>query len=224
MSMLRMRVVLALSALARMGALRSRIRVTSRQLGEVLGVSQQSASRRLIELSERGLVERTVERRGQSIRITPEGEGLLYADWVRYRGMFQEGEERGISLRGRVVSGMGEGRYYMSLAGYRRQFRERLGVDPYPGTLNVRLRSADIPHLHALREFPGISLEGFTDHGRTFGGATLHDASISGVRCWVILPVRGHYSDTLEVISETYLRGSLSLCDGSEVSILVAVG
>ena len=48
-----------------------------------------------------------------------------------------------VVLTGRVKSGLGEGRYYMSQKGYRAQFAKRLGIDPYPGTLNLRLSRAE---------------------------------------------------------------------------------
>src|SRR5918912_644876 len=44
-----------------------------------------------------------------------------------------------IDFKGTIVSGMGEGAYYMSLAGYKKQFKEKLGYEPYPGTLHVKL-------------------------------------------------------------------------------------
>ena len=34
---------------------------------------------------------------------------------------------------------MGEGSYYMSLKGYKKQFKEKLGYEPFPGTLNLKL-------------------------------------------------------------------------------------
>jgi riboflavin kinase len=42
-------------------------------------------------------------------------------------------------LRGRVVSGLGEGQHYISRQGYLKQFREKLGFEPFPGTLNIKL-------------------------------------------------------------------------------------
>ena len=55
-----------------------------------------------------------------------------------------------IEFRRKIVSGMGEGAYYMSLKGYRNQFIEKLGYEPYPGTLNVKL--VDQIFMQARRE------------------------------------------------------------------------
>jgi riboflavin kinase len=44
-----------------------------------------------------------------------------------------------MKLFGRVVSGKGEGRYYMSLPPYKEKFKNILGFEPYEGTLNIKL-------------------------------------------------------------------------------------
>ena len=38
-----------------------------------------------------------------------------------------------LSLKGKIVTGLGEGAYYMSLDGYKSQFASILGFIPFPG-------------------------------------------------------------------------------------------
>ncbi|RME49670.1 MAG: DUF120 domain-containing protein, partial [Chloroflexi bacterium] len=42
-----------------------------------------------------------------------------------------------VVLRGRVVTGQGEGARFTQLPWVRAQFVDRLGIDPHPGTLNL---------------------------------------------------------------------------------------
>jgi hypothetical protein len=42
-------------------------------------------------------------------------------------------------MRGKIASGLGQGQYFLTREGYSRQFLERLGFVPFPGTLNVLL-------------------------------------------------------------------------------------
>lgn len=208
----------ALVEVARRGALKTWSKVGSGSLGEALGISQQSASRVMIELVGKGLL----ERRGQMVHITEDGEGLLYANYIRYQGIFSGGRFE-VELHGEVVSGLGEGRYYMSLEGYKEQFVKKLGFKPYPGTLNVRVAGEDLPRVHALRYAGGVSIKGFVEQGRTFGEVVAHTATLKGSKCILIFPARGHYADTIEVVSPDFLRKKLSLKDGDRVEISIPV-
>ena len=72
-------------------------------------------------------------------------------------------------MEGHVVSGMGEGAYYMSLEGYRKQFRQKLAMTPFPGTLNIEaFRSVSIRSRRDLVH-PSVFIDGFSDKLRTYG-------------------------------------------------------
>ncbi|HXV99308.1 MAG TPA: DUF120 domain-containing protein, partial [Anaerolineae bacterium] len=47
-----------------------------------------------------------------------------------------------LALSGQVVTGLGQGAGFTQLDWAREQFIEKLGIDPYPGTLNLRLSQA----------------------------------------------------------------------------------
>ena len=61
-------------------------------------------------------------------------------------------------LKGKIVTGLGKGQYYISRDGYRTQFNLKLGFDPSPGTLNLKLAE---PFLQP--EADSIKIEGFID-------------------------------------------------------------
>jgi len=120
-----------------------------------------------------------------------------------------------IVLRGKVVSGLGEGAKYVEL--YRERFREYLGIDPYPGTLNVELigSSPQLPLNKAIvipPPRPG------------FGEVYAYRALLSGLEVYVVKPARTrHPPSTVEVVSSYCLREKLKLRDGSLVEIYVMV-
>jgi riboflavin kinase len=122
-----------------------------------------------------------------------------------------------VGIRGKVAPGLGEGRYYISREGYRRQFSEKLGFDPSPGTLNLKL---DDPF--TLDDSGSIEIEGFSEEGRSFGGCRCLPAEIGGVKGAVVRPERSSYPSTLlEIIAPVNLREALSLSDGDEVEVVL---
>ncbi len=209
-----------LKTLALMNASRKVIKISSKELAEKIGQSLQTAARRLRELEEMMLIERTLTKDGQFVVITEEGKRTLYREYLDYKKIFEEPES--VKLHGHVFSGVGEGRYYVSLEGYRRQFREKLGFDPYPGTLNLRIPREEMYFRRRLDEEEGILIEGFSTADRTFGEVKAFKCRIRGIDCAAVLPKRTHYpADVLEIIAPVKLRDVLGLRDGDVVEVEV---
>jgi riboflavin kinase len=206
-----------LRRLALEGADRSAIHLTSKELGEKAGFSQQAADRYLVALAQRGLILRSMAARRQRIEITPEGMEILQKEHHLYHRLF-EGPSR-VRFDGVVTSGLGEGRYYLSQPGYVLQFAERLGYRPYPGTLNVRLEGEALRTAGLLKHWTGVRIDGFEASGRSFGGAQCFRARLHGHDCHLIHPDRTHYRDVVEFIAAECLREALSLADGAQVAI-----
>ncbi|MFQ5951322.1 MAG: DUF120 domain-containing protein, partial [Candidatus Geothermarchaeales archaeon] len=123
-------------------------------------------------------------------------------------------------FEGELFIGFGEGAYYMSKRPYRRQFYKLLGFDPYPGTLNLRLRDRSHRRKNIrLRSLKGIHIYGFDDEERSYGGLDSFRATIQDrIEGAVIIPVRSAYgNDTSELIAPMYLREELDLEDGDTV-------
>ena len=67
-----------------------------------------------------------------------------------------------VTLEGTVFTGLGEGAYYISKEAYRKQFTEKLGFEPYPGTLNLKLSTDyDIKTRREIEAYPAIEIHRF---------------------------------------------------------------
>ena len=221
-----------LKQLAKIGGLHDHVFISSSELAERLGVSQQTASRKILELLDAGLILRRMGTRKQHIRVSPSGVDVLRREFADYRQLFQSGEH--VTIRGKVVTGLGEGRYYISREGYRKAFSRLLGFDPYAGTLNVEVDVADRDKMAELKETEGLMIEPFQSEGRTFGGVKCFRATIriasegaeakrAEVEAAAIFPLRSHHVHVLELISPHGLRDKLSLADGTEVVVTLDV-
>ncbi len=200
-----------LKILAQAGGDHAPVVMTSREAGEKLEVSQQAADRYLVHLAELGFPTRALAARRQRLLLTPQAVELLRKEFHGYRRIF-EGPSR-LRFTGTVVSGLGEGRYYLSQPGYVIQFSERLGYQPYPGTLNVRLPQTELLKVGMIQHWNGVRIDGFQASGRTFGGATCHPARLKGHPCHLIVPDRSHYKDVVEFIAPEFLLETLHLRD-----------
>ena len=208
-----------LKGIALLGGSKDLVNLSSRELGKLIGVSQQSASQRILELIREGLVTRDLATRRQRIRLTSKGMDVIRKEYADYQRIFELKET--LTISGVVASGLGEGAFYMRQKGYKDQFRKKLWFEPYEGTLNLKIQGADLSKIEILRQNAGIEISGFESGGRTYGGAKCFLSTVGHVDCAVILPIRSHYTEVLEVISKHYLRGSLGLKDGDAVELIV---
>ena len=213
--------VAALKHIAMLGGTREAVSFSSKELGLALGVSQQAASQRLLDLTREGLITRNIVSRRELVKLTPKGVETLRREYADFRIIFEAAKE--MNLRGVVTSGLGEGAFYMRQKGYKEQFKRKLSYEPYEGTLNLRISGTDLAKLDIMREAEGIEIEQFEGAGRTFGGAKCFRARIHGLECAIIMPLRSHHSDAVEVISRHNLRSRLGLNDGDSVEMIITL-
>lgn len=202
--------------LTRMGAYPGPCRVTSKEIAKRVDSSQQSAARWLAELSKDGLIERTTDAQGQTVKLTSEGSRILrsiYHDLEKVFGV----PPRKAEISGKVVSGLGEGSYYMSQEGYQKQFKEKLGFEPYPATIDVELNGESLEAKEMLQSMKGIHIEGFTTPERTFGSVKCFRAEVVGKEAALLLPSRTHYEEVVEVVSPK----ELDLEEGDRIKVEV---
>ena len=210
--------------LADMGAHRRVARISTEYLAEKLGMSQQTASRYLIELDRKGWIDRTITTEGCLIRITDSGVKELQKLYSNLRYLMEIAYPPSVTLEGTVFTGLGEGAYYISKEQYRKQFIEKLGFDPYPGTLNLKLTTDyDIKTRAELEAYPAIAIDGFVNENRTFGSVKCYPVTIENKeRGALILALRSHYdTSVLEIISPVPIRKHLKLKDGHKVKVEV---
>ena len=210
-----------LYTLMRLGATRASIRLSTTELSHIMGGSQQSASRHLQTLESLGLLTRSIDPEGSRVQITEKGLNELDLVLQELKWHLEGKDANAIELEGTVVSGLFEGAYYISRDGYRSQIVEKLGFDPFPGTLNVRIREEDFDKRRQLERLPSIRLEGFKDGERAFGACRCYPLTINGeVDGALIVAERSiHDFNIMEIVSPLYLRRHLELADGDRVRL-----
>ncbi|UCE39656.1 MAG: DUF120 domain-containing protein [Thermoplasmata archaeon] len=213
------KLVLVLKQLALKGAVNGSVSISSKEFGREMGISQQSASNWILRLVSEGYIERQLGARRQMVKLSQKGMEVLKKEFADYRCIFEAPGK--LIIKGEVTTGFGEGRYYITQKGYTNQFKDKLHIEPYEGTLNLKLSSKEARSLELIKNSEGIKIEGFEKGGRTFGDVKSFLAKIDNVDCAVVLPKRSHYKDVIEIISKVHLRRTLSLKDGDEVELCV---
>ena len=225
MTGLKIQHILTLSYLLSKGAKHNYVTVTTSSLGKNIKKSQQAASKHLLELEQNQFIERIINGRNISVKITSEG----FSEMVKLSAVLQKSLDSFpsyVELKGILVSGMGEGAYYMALKGYTKQFKSKIGYVPFPGTLNVKLDQKT--HQEAIKQFEildGIKIESFSDGKRTYGWVKCFPAKLNNsISCELIMLERTHHDDSvIELISKICLRKTGKLKDGSKVSITIPI-
>jgi len=210
--------------LLNLGAGAGPVKISTTEFSSSLGCSQQSASRHLRLLEQGGLVSRSVSAGGSLIRITEEGLRTLNDVYVGLKDLLEGGEAETYAFEGKVFGGLHEGAYYLCQGDYREQIAEKLGFDPYPGTLNLRLDAADLEKRRKLELMPALQLRGFKDEERAFGSARCYPALINDeVEGALIVAERTTYDlSVMEIISPIYLRDRFNLEDGDIVRVSIS--
>jgi len=199
------------------------LEISSIELGELLNLSQQTASRRLHDLEELKWIRRKVGSKGQYISITDLGINELFKMYEDLREILEK-----ILIVGEVTEGIGEGGYYVSIKGYYKQFKEKLGFEPYKGTLNLKLDDTDNKILRELiNQIDPVIIEGFKTPEREYGPVHCYDVFISPLfdrtkkRKAAILDIKRthHKENIIEILAKPYLREYFNLQDGDKLVI-----
>jgi len=225
MTELKIQHLLTLSYLLSKGAKYNYVTITTSSLGKNIHKSQQAASKHLLELEQNKFITRIINGRNLSVKITDKG----FSEMVKLSSILQKSLDSSpshVDLKGTLVSGMGEGAYYMGLKGYTKQFKSKIGYVPFPGTLNVKLDQKI--HQESIKQFEtldGIKIKSFSDGKRTYGWVKCFSAKLNNsISCELIILERTHHDDSvIELISKTCLRKNAKLKDGSKVSIKIEI-
>jgi CTP-dependent riboflavin kinase len=129
-----------------------------------------------------------------------------------------------VVIKGTLVEGFKESGLFMGIPWVREQFIEKLGIDPYLGTLNLEIK--DHQDLNALREvktWEGIEILPMEPG---FCSAKCFHVLICGrVKGAIVIPLVDDYPESkLEIIAPERLRDLLSLQVGDIVLIEIDVG
>ena len=121
------------------------------------------------------------------------------------------------ALEGIVVVGLGTGAVFMSIDHYKKEIKEKLGFDAYPGTLNMVLNNRQT---NLLKDINPIRIESFKKDNKTFGGVSCYKVKINNVDGAIIVPdLTEHEEDTIEIIAPINLKLKLNIKDGDKIKI-----
>ena len=125
-----------------------------------------------------------------------------------------------INLKGKVYTGKGEGKKFVTLPWVEHQIKEKLGFAPFAGTLNIRLNREGLANKKMLTKAARIEIT--PEKGYCKG--VLIKAKITELDCAIIIPlVEGYPTKVVEVISPFFLRQRLNLKDDSETAVMVSL-
>jgi len=217
--------ILILSHLLIYGARNNFIEITTTELAKKINCSQQLASKELLDLELIGLIERNKNSKKFSIRVTEKGFQEVYNLYLFLKTSI-ETFRKTMNFEGEIISGMGEGSYYMSLPGYKQRFKEKLGYEPYPGTLNIKLNSKlYVDRKKEILKFPAILIDGFSDKMRTYGWVKCYPALLNesdDINGMVLILERTHYDDTIiEIIAPFSIKDKFKLENGDIIKFKV---
>lgn len=115
-----------------------------------------------------------------------------------------------MEIKGTVVSGVGEGKWYVEK--YLSYFEQTLGFTCYPGTLNMNVKKAP--------QFDGAKKLRVTPEEKDLVAVDCYLVLINGVYDGaVVIPhITRHGKEIVELIAAVNLREELKLKDGDEVA------
>lgn len=197
-------------------------KVTTSTLANIIGSSQQTVSRKIRLLEKQGMINRTSHHKGQFINLTDNGMKFLRKRYLDLRDIVERSGEPGVSFGGNLISGSGEGKYYVSQDKYFMQFHDKLGFRPFLGTLNIKMKTLhDLKSKNEIEKTKPILVKGFREEDRTFGDIHSYPCVINRkIRGAVVIPERTHHpSDIVEIIAPVDIRKELSLKENDYVHV-----
>ncbi|MEO7386561.1 MAG: HAD-IA family hydrolase [Gammaproteobacteria bacterium] len=127
-----------------------------------------------------------------------------------------------LAIVGHVEAGLGRGAGFTALPWVALQFLGTLGIEPFPGTLNLRLAPAAVAGWRALTAGPGLRLRPEIP-GDCAARCYPVRASVRGrgpVTAAIVLPeVPGYAPDLVELVAAVSLREVLGITNGDLVTL-----
>lgn len=126
-----------------------------------------------------------------------------------------------LCIEGKVFSGKGEGAKFVNLPWVRKQIVEKLGFEPFPGTLNVRLAKDYTNIKKSLKRAKPIEISPRKNFCR---GLCFEAILLDNLKCAVVIPeVAGYPRDIIEILAPINLREKFQLKDGDSVRVKIII-
>lgn len=126
-----------------------------------------------------------------------------------------------IVIKGRIAEGLKESAFFTQIPWVREQFITKLGIDPYPGTLNLDIIDAqDLKKLKRIKKRRGIEI---VPVEAGFCPATCFPVLVCGkIKGALVIPQVPDYPESkLEIIASNRIMDVLSLRIGDLVPVEV---
>lgn len=124
-----------------------------------------------------------------------------------------------LEIPGKIVSGAKQGAFFIQLGWVQEQCLEKLGFEPWPGTLNLEISMNRVALIDELKVKRGLEL---VSPDANFCSGHVFPVSIEGVPAAVVLPaedVRVHEKNIIEIIAPQFLKETLGVKDGDQVTL-----
>jgi CTP-dependent riboflavin kinase len=127
----------------------------------------------------------------------------------------------GEKILGRFATGRGRGTHFTRLEWARQQFMDKLGIDPFPGTINLIVENEEsIKIWERLKATPGIRIDN-PNAGPDDCDARCYPVSIDGqIEAAIVVPeVAGYSPVKIEIIAAIGIRDALDIDDGESIRL-----
>lgn len=200
--------------LAKKTRLFSTYQTSTTKIAVDLKTSQQTISRKIRELEKKGYINRIVNYKGQKLNLTKDAITLLKNHKNQLKELLKQ---KKVSIKGKIVQGVGEGKYYISIKKYKNGIKNSFGFTPFPGTLNLKVNKQEIPPF--LSTIPNVRIKGFKTGERSFGYIDCYPIQFKKTKAIVVIPERTRYNNILEIVAPFNLRKKYNLINGVEIKI-----
>lgn len=191
------------------------IQLKNKELAKFLGLTPQAVPYILKKLEHEGLI----LRKDKKIKLTKKGIEECLQYYAVLKSAFEHDK---LSIRGRVVSGIGEGKKFLSMEEYKRAIFKAVGFRPFEGTLNILLPESEVWKREVLMRKEPIFVRGFIKGEEIYGGVYLYPCKINKRSAYIIIPLKSrHPLNVIEIIARENLRKELRLKNNSEVIVEV---
>lgn len=133
--------------------------------------------------------------------------------------MLSRKKELRFKIRGKVSKGLNEGRNFTQIPWVRIQFIEKLGIDPYPGTLNLEILDKD--NLGKYKKLKYTEAIEIIPEDLNYCKAKCYPVLINGtLKGAIVIPlVEGYPENKIELIAHENIKERFNLKEGDLVEI-----
>jgi CTP-dependent riboflavin kinase len=118
------------------------------------------------------------------------------------------------TISGKIISGLRQGAFFTGLEWVRQQCMEKLGFEPWPGTLNVEISDEQAAVINGLVYKKGVDL---LSPDENFCSGKVYPVTVAGMPAAIVKPaeeVRTHGKNIVEIIAPQKLKEALEVADG----------